>query len=249
MAGPDHSDLDQHVAHDGQGDHDVVPQPVQKLATFRAAVVLVPQEERFDERDAGVVVAHQFRDQLDDLSKGSTLNVGNLIVFRTTGRDGFDLASQFDNTPPPPEKVMEPIYRPYKNTEDGKQLFTAPKSTTGVGSLYHEVERIRRTYSDVQGEMANRLSILPNYQAWCRLIYDPESRGEKKKPPHLVEYNFITEELGKEIEDEEKDKIASQIREQSRKLAKPRLVVEADIMLRSLGEINTGDIETSESLE
>ena len=33
-----------------------------------------------------VVVAHQFRDQLDELNKGSTLNVGNMVVFQA--RDG-----------------------------------------------------------------------------------------------------------------------------------------------------------------
>jgi len=37
-----------------------------------------------------VVVAHQYRDQLDDLSKGSSLNVGNFIGFRTTGTDGLN---------------------------------------------------------------------------------------------------------------------------------------------------------------
>ncbi|MBE7433126.1 MAG: type IV secretion system DNA-binding domain-containing protein [Anaerolineales bacterium] len=41
-----------------------------------------------------VVVAHQYRDQLlDDLSRGSTLNVGNMVVFRATGRDSYELAS------------------------------------------------------------------------------------------------------------------------------------------------------------
>ena len=32
-----------------------------------------------------VVVAHQYRDQLNDLLKGSTLNVGNSVIFRVTG--------------------------------------------------------------------------------------------------------------------------------------------------------------------
>ena len=51
------------------------------------------------------IVAHQYRQQLDDLNRGSTLNVGNLIVFRVTGDDSRELAAQFDNTPPEPTIV------------------------------------------------------------------------------------------------------------------------------------------------
>ena len=56
-----------------------------------------------------VTVAHQFRDQLPDLLKGSTLNVGNLIIFRVSGRDAYSLASQFDNAPPAPDTRVEPV--------------------------------------------------------------------------------------------------------------------------------------------
>jgi hypothetical protein len=41
--------------------------------------------------------------------------------------------------------------------------------------------------------MANQLSILPNYQTWCRLINLPTSNN---KLPRLVERKIITEELG-----------------------------------------------------
>ena len=60
-----------------------------------------------------VTVAHQYRDQLDPLSKGSTFNVGNLVVFRVSGRDSYDLASQFDNTPPAADTRVEPVYQYY----------------------------------------------------------------------------------------------------------------------------------------
>ena len=49
-----------------------------------------------------VIVAHQYRDQLDDLSRGSTLNVANFIVMRVSGKDSHELASQFDKYPPTP---------------------------------------------------------------------------------------------------------------------------------------------------
>jgi len=190
-----------------------------------------------------VVVVHQYRDQLDDLSKGSTLNVGNLVVFRTTGLDGHDLASQFDNTPPPPDKIMEPTYRPHTVTEGGEQLYYQPKSTTGIGNLYHEVERLRRTYSDMEGERANQLSILPNYEARCRLIQKPQDGSR----PKLVERHIVTENL---TDGKGDPGIAARIRENSRRLARSKADVEKDITRRSFGEVQSGkDFATSEKIE
>ena len=51
-----------------------------------------------------VIVAHQYRDQLDRLSLGATMNVGNIIALRTTGMDSHHIASTF-NTRPPAGKV------------------------------------------------------------------------------------------------------------------------------------------------
>jgi hypothetical protein len=71
------------------------------------------------------IVAHQYRDQLDDLNKGSTLNVGNMIVFRVTGEDAERLAAQFDNTPPPPIIIGEHVPR----TQSGNPWFDLKKGT------------------------------------------------------------------------------------------------------------------------
>lgn len=188
-----------------------------------------------------VVVAHQFRDQLDDLSRGSTLNVGNLVVFRTTGADGHELASQFDNTPPPPDKVMEPVYRPYRTEESGKILYSMPKSATGAGQLYHEIERIRRTYSDMEGETANKLSTLPNFEAITRLIHIPGA-GQR---PSLVESHILTEVMGMSSF---KPATAALIRQRSSQMALPRTVVEAEIARRSMGEIDADDIASAEPI-
>src|SRR5690606_6993514 len=46
------------------------------------------------------VVAHQYRDQLDEANQGSTLNVANLVVLRVSGKDAQELALEFDKTPP-----------------------------------------------------------------------------------------------------------------------------------------------------
>lgn len=187
-----------------------------------------------------VVVAHQFRDQLDDLSKGSTLNVGNMVVFRVTGRDSYSLASQFDNTPPPPDTRVEPIYQEYEFR--GAEALIETKLNTGEGKLYQEVELPRRPYSDVEAEMANRLSILPNYEAWCRLIHIPEKKGER---PKLVEHHIVTEVLG---ERNFRPDIAERIREQSRNMAQTREQVEEDIRRRTQGTISA-DVADSERLD
>ena len=187
-----------------------------------------------------VTVAHQYRDQLDDLSKGSTLNVGNLVVFRVSGKDSYALASQFDNTPPPPDTRVEPVYREYRLHENSFLIET--KLSTGEGKLYEEVELPRRPYSDVEAEMANQLSILPNYEARCRLIHIPTDGSR----PKLTESHIVTELLGTGKDDAG---IAARIRERSRSLALPRERVEADIARRSLGNIEAeSDFSTSEPL-
>jgi len=115
-----------------------------------------------------VIVAHQYRDQLDDLNKGSTLNVANFIVLRTSGIDSFSLASQFDNTPPSPETKMQPLYRQIR--VDGEvPIYAEVTSPTGTGRQFQEVELPQRLYSDVQAERANQLAGLDDLTAQCRL--------------------------------------------------------------------------------
>jgi hypothetical protein len=187
-----------------------------------------------------VLVAHQFRDQLDDLSKGSTLNVGNMIVFRVNGRDSYSLASQFDNTPPPPDTRVEPLYRDYEY--QGVNLLIETSLSTTEGKLYEEVELPRRPYSDVEAETANQLSILPNYEAMCRLIHIP---GGGKRPS-LVERHIVTEVLGEKDFD---PAIAELVRQRSRMMAQPLEKVEADIRRRSLGQIESEALETAEVIK
>ncbi|MBN1536902.1 MAG: type IV secretion system DNA-binding domain-containing protein [Anaerolineales bacterium] len=183
-----------------------------------------------------VVVAHQFRDQLDLLSKGSTLNVGNLVVFRVTVRDSYELASQFDNTPPSADTRVEPVYRDYEY--QGMNFLIETELKTDEGKLYQEVELPRRPYNDVEAEMANQLSILPNYQAWSRLINIP---SEKDQLPRLVEHKIVTEDLGMDSWNKE---IADKIRENSRHLARTRKEVEEEIAERSFWKFLFDDDES-----
>ena len=187
-----------------------------------------------------VVVAHQYRDQLDDLSLGSTLNVGNMIVLRVTGRDSYALASQFDNTPPPSDTRVEPIYQEYEF--QGIEALIETQLSTDEGKLYQEVELPRRPYSDVEAAMANKLSILPNFEAWSRQIHIV-----KNKRPRLIEHHFVTDDIRGLPRD---NGVASHIRERSRNMAKTQEEVEKDITRRSLGKIaGDDDFATAEKLE
>jgi len=192
-----------------------------------------------------VVVAHQFRDQLELEIKGSTLNVGNLIVFRVTGRDSYDLASQFDNTPPPPDTRVEPVYG-YTDFQ-GQEFLVETRLNTGEGKLYEEIELQRRPYNDVEAERANQLSILPDFQALCRLINKP---ADRKKAPRLKEFQITTEDIDAELEKEEEEQKEERrrrrefIKENSKSKALTQEEVEKDIERRSLGEIKRGEDPT-----
>lgn len=172
-----------------------------------------------------IILAHQFRDQLDEKSKGSTLNVTNFVIMRVSGKDSLELASQFDNTPPEPETRMEQVYQEYDIGDESDPFFVSVDLPTGAGNLYQELEQPRRPYSDVEREMANRLSTLPNYEAMSRLI-DGGSQQE---------YLLRTYEPRGSTDPE----MVGYIRERSKDLyGRDRRKVEADISQR-IGEIDT----------
>ena len=152
------------------------------------------------------MVAHQYRDQLDYLNKGSTLNVGNFIFFRITGIDSLELAIQFDNTPPVPDLEPQPML--YPTSQNGVYR-------TGDRREFVMAKGKPRLYSDVAQEMANRLSNLPNYECWCKLVKDGR----------LIEHYIATEPITKP----KNPKMAKEIIGLSRKLARNREEVENDI--------------------
>jgi hypothetical protein len=185
-----------------------------------------------------VVVAHQYRSQLELLSLGSTLNVGNMVIFRTTGRDSYELASQFDNTPPAADIRMEPVYDSLNY--QGHEFFSEVSLSTGEGGLHQEVELPRRAYNDVEAEMANKLSTLPDYYAWSRLQRKPEEEG---KDPELFEARIKTEHMTK---NKSRSGIAAYIKKQSQKLAIPREKVEKEILSREFKIMKDVTVATSE---
>ncbi len=162
------------------------------------------------------IVAHQYRDQLDPLNRGSTLSVGNFIIFRITGQDAHEIAMQFDNTPPEGEPKLATI--PYRTGRDGVYR-TAGDKVLAASS--------RRGYGDVQNETANYLTNTPNYRAYCKFI-----EGDA-----LTEHCVATRRV-----DTAADRTtAERITNNSRRLARPRAEVEARVVRLWSSEVSESD--------
>lgn len=181
-----------------------------------------------------LVVAHQFRDQLSDETRGSALNVGNFITFRTTGTDGPELASQFDNTPPEPDWIWERV------RERSPQWEAYWEDT----ELYDKVQGPQRLYSDVMLQKANDLTNQPPYRFEARII-EPDPTEDHPGRLRLAEYKLTTvdpspegteetELLERIYGDEDTDR-PERIRKQSQGLASPRDVVAEEIRRRTYG--------------
>lgn len=177
-----------------------------------------------------LVVAHQFRDQLTEEVRGSALNVGNFICFRTTGTDGQELASQFDNTPPEPEIIYQPKMFPSQRGDSFKP-----------GHAYVATKGPQRLYSDMMMQKANNLANLQPYAFEARII-EPVATGEKKRlilgehwlltidpDPRWTETHLLEQIYGKRAPEH-----ADIIREQSQRMARDRGEVEAEIYHRTL---------------
>lgn len=185
-----------------------------------------------------LVVAHQFRDQLTLENRGSSLNVGNFISFRVTGTDGPELAAQFDNSPPPPDLVWEP-------------LRISSLQFPGFyerGAVDHPVPGKPRLYSDVTLQRANELANMPPFQAGVRLI---ERQLDNRRQLRLTQAVIQTIDPDKEVADplrlavygdEDKNKgAAERIRERSRGRARPRAEVIREIDERTFGHARLAD--------
>lgn len=178
-----------------------------------------------------LVVAHQFRDQLAIETRGSALNVGNFITFRTTGTDGPELASQFDNTPPPPDMHYEPVR--YESVTEPERFLRGSEDQLVAGP--------QRLYADVMLQRANELTNQPPYRFEARII---EPDPDHPRRLRLAEYKLRTvdpdgsrdEKLIKSIyglkDDPERP---DRIRQYSRELASPREKVAEEIRRRTFG--------------
>lgn len=183
-----------------------------------------------------LVVAHQFRDQLTEETRGSALNVGNFICFRTTGTDGQELASQFDNTPPEPEIIYQPKMFPSQRDEKSFK----------PGRAYVAAKGPQRLYSDMMMQKANQLANLQTYVFDARIIepeLDPlDSEGKKPRlvlgehllitidpDPERTETTLLESIYGKQVPE-----YADIIKKQSQDMARDKAEVEAEIYHRTL---------------
>lgn len=194
-----------------------------------------------------LVVAHQFRDQLTEETKGSALNVGNFVSFRTTGIDGIELASQFDNTPPAPDKVWEPLRIPSQQWDGFYER----------GAVDQPVPGPQRLYSDVSMQTANEMSNLYPYRAMAKII----QMDKELWRPRLSEFTIDTlnpddEKYAEDYFGLPKPENVEIIREQTRqKYAKPRAEVDNEITARTSGaadsnlELPSKDHPTSEEYD
>lgn len=164
-------------------------------------------------------VAHQYRDQLDESNKGSTLNVANLIIFRVSGKDALELAGQFDNTPFEHPPHYQPVLSPI-----GDNLFVQVQSSGSQTNLYHEIPGMRESYSDAHLETANLLTLLPQYEAIVRVL--DSNKGV------LTQHRVAARPFGERPD----PNIAHAIRERSRTLASPLSAVEPNIRQRMIVE-------------
>jgi hypothetical protein len=89
----------------------------------------------------------------------------------------------------------------------------------------------------MQGERANKLSILPNYKAWCRLIYDPTSRGIENEDPSINQYLIRTVKLDSTRSPIKREEMANRVKKNSKKLGKPKDLVEREIEERAAGAL------------
>jgi hypothetical protein len=184
-----------------------------------------------------LIVAHQYRDQLDLDSLGASLNVGNVICFRVSGRDSYMLASQFDNAPPPADTKMEPAYGRWADEPEGYELYVQYRLPGTGDSIYESVEMPRRAYSDVEAEMANKLSTLKDYHAYSRLIRKPEP-GKSE----LKEYYMATNPQPQVNARWSADVRQACIDRSRAKYCRDRAEVEEEIYKRTGGRITTDNL-------
>lgn len=151
-------------------------------------------------------VAHQYRDQLDDQNKGSTLNVANLVTLRVSGKDAIELAVQYEAQP----STTLPKFQAQYELFEGLGWYQR-KVENEV--LYDKVDPQTQAYSDAHLEIANLMAQLPNYQAFCRVLDDSPT------PRHFRQFRIDLYGKGEEkIDPEEAYEKVLHVRRQSREL-------------------------------
>lgn len=135
----------------------VIVDEFQSFATERFSLLL--SEAR--KYAVTLVIAHQYRDRLDQDMKGATLNCGSLLCFRISGRDAVDIAREFDSTPIGQESQFEPEM----DFVRGGWV----RATNEYGDVRYELVPRQESFAEREREIANALTQLANFTAMARL--------------------------------------------------------------------------------
>jgi len=156
------------------------------------------------------------------------MNCANFICLRVSGRDSFELASQFDNTPPEPEEQYRPLYKEIRQDENHGPIFSEVKSPMSSGRQMVKQKLPRRLYSDVAAERANQLTTLLNHEAMVRLLDGTRLRSFRVQL-HKHEKDTLPEQRT-EQEQREREATATAIRKHSKEhYGRDKRFVEAEI--------------------
>lgn len=173
------------------------------------------------------LVSHQYRDQLDDENKGSTLNVANVVVLRVSGKDGIELATQFDVSPTYAEPQFRPLYDP---VDDQETIFIRRKVEGSEEAIYELLSGATQAFSDAHLETANHLAQQGNYEATCRILWTDDEDGEK--PRTFKQFQLALEPPPDPVDDCFEREALIRERNQRRYAPKSRREVEEEIAMR-----------------
>jgi hypothetical protein len=187
-----------------------------------------------------ITMAHQYRGQLDPANRDASLNVANLIVFRVSGPDAAELASQFDNTPPPGELELKMVTTPNRDGSERpvktvRWEFDGDRDQRVEDQVYAWQPGSPRLYSDMLAERANGLASLRPYHAQVRL-----RRGNQ----HLeAELETLPAPADGPLTPVEQARIARLIAHSRQRYARPRADVESELRARLGVEAESDEVE------
>ena len=171
-----------------------------------------------------ITVAHQYRDQLNRTSLGATLNTGNHIYFRVSGRDSYELASSFNNKPDAPVFGYRQHYdrsktRPSRqgsrgpqpmvdefNARGGKQIFYAKAVTWNEYFGEHWVRKDASGLPDLDAGVEEIIEEHPIHEQYLepRRPFNDVQAEKANELSTLANYQAearLIDEKGKLIED------------------------------------------------
>lgn len=123
----------------------------------------------------GATIAHQ---KLAQTPEREALDVQTLISFQLGAEDAYAVAGSFDCTPIRTKRVARQRTEPdYWSKDHGGEVSV----TNRFGrTIYDNIEEINQTHADRQAEIANMLTQLPRYVAYCK-VFDGDGKSQEHR--------------------------------------------------------------------